>query len=319
MAALGVSFDMLGAALNNAFNGNQDAKFKKDNNKWDINIRLADFDRKNTDDVKNFSLQNMCGEMIRLEQLAEISETEGATRLDRRNRMSSVTLSCQVAGHPVGTVGNDLKEMISQMRLPESIRIEYGGELAVQDNAFGALGFALFVSILLVYLIMVALYDNYVRPFVVLFSIPLALIGALFALALSMQALSLFTLLGLIMFVGLVAKNAIIVVDFAGQLQQEGMEVKAALVEATRKRFRPVVMTTLATIVGMLAIALAQDPGAEWKNGLAWALIGGLTSSMFLTLIIVPLVYYLTDKMMMKSTPCLQSTAFPLSLWANYL
>jgi HAE1 family hydrophobic/amphiphilic exporter-1 len=291
MATLGVSFDMLGAALSNAFNGNQDAKFKKGNSEWDINIRLADFDRKNTDDVKNFALPNARGEIIRIGQLAEITESEGATRLDRRNRMSSVTLSCQVAGRPVGTVGDDLKAMLSQMHLPRGVGIEYGGDLAIQDDAFGTLGFALLVSILLVYLIMVVLYDNYVRPFVVLFSIPLALIGALFALALSMQTLSLFTMLGLIMLVGLVAKNAIIVVDFAGQLQGEGMEVKAALIEATRKRFRPVVMTTLATVIGMLPIALAQGPGAEWKNGLAWALIGGLTSSMFLTLIVVPLVY----------------------------
>ncbi|MDR0733706.1 MAG: efflux RND transporter permease subunit [Dysgonamonadaceae bacterium] len=296
MATLGISSDMLGAALSNAFNGNRDAKFKKGNNEWDINIRLADFDRKNTDDVKNFALQNIRGEMIRIGQLAEITESEGAMRLDRRNRMSSVTLSCQVAGRPVGTVGDELKAMLSQMRLPEGVGIEYGGELALQDDAFGTLGFALLVSILLVYLIMVVLYDNYVRPFVVLFSIPLALIGALFALALSMQTLSLFTMLGLIMLVGLVAKNAIIVVDFAGQLQDEGMEVKAALVEATRKRFRPIIMTSLATVIGMLPIALAQGPGAEWKNGLAWALIGGLTSSMFLTLIVVPLVYYGFDR-----------------------
>jgi HAE1 family hydrophobic/amphiphilic exporter-1 len=300
MATLGISFDMLGAALSNAFNGNQDAKFKKGNNEWDINIRLADFDRKNTEDVKNFAIQNVRGEMIRLQQFAEVSESEGTTRLDRRNRVSSVTLNCQVAGRPVGTVGNDLKVMLSQTSLPENVSIEYGGELAMQDDVFGSLGFALLVSVLLVYLIMVVLYDNYVRPFVVLFSIPLALIGALFALALSMQTLSVFTMLGLIMLVGLVAKNAIIVVDFAGQLQQDGMEVKEALVEATRKRFRPVVMTTLATIIGMLPIALAQGPGAEWKNGLAWALIGGLTSSMILTLVVVPLVYYGFDRIRMR-------------------
>ncbi|MDR0756977.1 MAG: efflux RND transporter permease subunit [Tannerella sp.] len=300
MALLGVSFDMLGAALSNAYSGNRDAKFKKGNNEWDINIRLASFDRRNMDDVKNFALQNVRGEMIRLQQFAEITESEGATRLDRHNRMSSVTLSCQITGRPVGTVGDEIKTMLSTFRLPAETSIEYGAELAVQDDAFGTLGFALLVSILLVYLIMVVLYDSYVRPFVVLFSIPLALIGALFALALSMQALSLFTMLGLIMLVGLVAKNAIIVVDFAGQLQQEGMEVKKALTEAVRKRFRPIIMTLLSTVAGMLPIALAQGPGAEWKNGLAWTLIGGLTSSMILTLTVVPLVYYLTDKAMMK-------------------
>ncbi|MDR2765142.1 MAG: efflux RND transporter permease subunit [Tannerella sp.] len=300
MALLGVSFDMLGAALSNAFSGNRDAKFKKGNNEWDINIRLASFDRRNIDDVKNFALQNVRGEMIRLQQFAEITESEGATRLDRLNRMSSVTLSCQVGGRPAGTVGDEIKAMISGFHLPEGTSVEYGAELAVQDDAFGTLGFALLVSILLVYLIMVLLYDNYVHPFVVLFSIPLALIGALFALALSMEALSLFSMLGLIMLVGLVAKNAIIVVDFAGQLQQEGMEVKEALMEAVRKRFRPIIMTLISTVIGMLPIALAQGPGAEWKNGLAWVIIGGLTSSMLLTLIVVPLVYYGFDKVREK-------------------
>jgi HAE1 family hydrophobic/amphiphilic exporter-1 len=296
MAMLGVPFDMLGAALSNAFSGNRDAKFKQGNSEWDINIRLTNFDRRNMDDVKNFAVPNVRGEVIRLQQFAEISESEGTARLDRRNRLSSVTVSSQVAGRPVGTVGNDIEAMLSQMRLPEGVSIEYGGELAMQDEAFGTLGFALIISILMVYLIMVVLYDSYVRPFVVLFSIPLALTGALFALALTMQTLSLFTMLGLIMLTGLAVKNAIIVVDFAAQLQTSGMEVKTALIEATRRRFRPIVMTTLAIVVGMLPIALAQGPGAEWKNGMAWALIGGIISSMFLSLVIVPLVYYGMEK-----------------------
>jgi multidrug efflux pump subunit AcrB len=126
------------------------------------------------------------------------------------------------------------------------------------------------------------------------------MIGALFALGLTMQSLNIFTILGIIMLVGLVAKNAILVVDFTNQLKAGGMELKAVLVEATHKRFRPIIMTTLAIIVGMLPIALARGAGAEWKNGLGWALIGGLTSSMILTLVVVPLVYYLMDKVLMK-------------------
>jgi HAE1 family hydrophobic/amphiphilic exporter-1 len=133
-----------------------------------------------------------------------------------------------------------------------------------------------------------------------LFSIPLAIIGAFLALALTMESLNICTILGLLMLVGLVAKNAILVVDFTNQLKAEGMELKTALLEATHKRFRPIVMTTLAMVIGMLPIALAQGAGAEWKNGLAWVIIGGLTSSMFLTLVIVPLVYYLMDKVLAK-------------------
>jgi HAE1 family hydrophobic/amphiphilic exporter-1 len=144
---------------------------------------------------------------------------------------------------------------------------------------------------------MVALYDSYIYPFVVLFSIPVAIVGALLALALTMSTLSIFTMLGIIMLVGLVAKNAILLVDFTNQLKAEGKPVFEALVEAGKVRLRPILMTTIAMVIGFLPIALANGAGAEWKNGLAWALIGGLTSSMLLTLVVVPVVYLIVDKL----------------------
>jgi hydrophobic/amphiphilic exporter-1 (mainly G- bacteria), HAE1 family len=147
---------------------------------------------------------------------------------------------------------------------------------------------------------MVALYDSYVYPLVVLFSIPLAIIGALLALALASQTLSIFSILGIIMMIGLVAKNAIMVVDFTNKLKDEGVAVKEALIEAVRIRFRPILMTTLAMVIGMLPIALAGGSVAATKNGLAWALIGGLSSSMFLTLIVVPIIYYGFDRILAK-------------------
>jgi HAE1 family hydrophobic/amphiphilic exporter-1 len=166
-----------------------------------------------------------------------------------------------------------------------------------QQEAGGQMGIAGLASILLVYLIMVALYDSYVYPLVVLFSIPLAVIGALLALAITQQSLSIFTGIGLIMLIGLVAKNAILIVDFTNQLKAEGKGVKEALIESGKTRLRPILMTTFSMIIGMLPIALAKGPGAEWKNGLAWALIGGLTSSMFLTLVIVPVVYSVVESL----------------------
>jgi HAE1 family hydrophobic/amphiphilic exporter-1 len=144
------------------------------------------------------------------------------------------------------------------------------------------------------------LYQSYLYPFVVLFTIPLAIIGAILALALTKSNLSLFSLMGIIMLVGLVAKNAILVVDFTNQLREKGYTAKDALIEATKIRLRPVLMTTVAMIIGLLPIALASGAASEWINGIAWVLIGGLTSSLFLTLIIVPLVYLLMEKAKMK-------------------
>ena len=300
MATLGVPFDALGNALFTAFSGNTDAKFRQADNEYDIHIRLDRFDRRNLSDIENFVLQNISGQTVKLKQFAAIEESEGSSHLERRNRAPSVTVSSQAAGRPTGDIGDDIQQAIKDLNLPPSVSIEYGGDMENQAEGFGSLGAALLIAIMLVYLIMVLLYNSYVYPLVVLFSIPMAMIGALFALGLTMQSLNIFTILGIIMLVGLVAKNAILVVDFTNHLKAGGMELRAALVEATHKRFRPIIMTTLAIIVGMLPIALARGAGAEWKNGLGWVLIGGLTSSMVLTLVVVPLVYYLMDKVLMK-------------------
>jgi HAE1 family hydrophobic/amphiphilic exporter-1 len=156
------------------------------------------------------------------------------------------------------------------------------------------------ISFLLIYLIMVALYDSFVYPFVVLFSIPVAAIGAFLALNLSLNNLSLFALLGLIMLMGLVVKNAILIVDFTNQLKAEGKHFKEALIIAGKGRMRPILMTTIAMIIGMLPIALGKGTASEWKNGLAWVIIGGLFSSLILTVYLVPMVYYLVDRLKEK-------------------
>jgi HAE1 family hydrophobic/amphiphilic exporter-1 len=300
MAALGIPFEMLGMALGNAFSGNNDTKFRQSEYEYDINIRLDNFDRRSTVDVENLTSINTSGEAVNLKQFARIEESNAPGILERRNRSACITLNCQVGSRPIGDIGQDVSQIINSLDLPKNITIIPGGELEMQDESFGTMGITLIISILLVYLIMVLLYNNYMYPFVVLISIPLTIIGALFALALTMDTLNLFTLLGLLALIGLVAKNAIILVDFTNQSKEKGMELKAALIEATRQRFRPILMTTAATVIGMLPIALATGAGAEWKNGLAWVMIGGLISSMFLTLIVVPVVYYLMDKMLAK-------------------
>jgi HAE1 family hydrophobic/amphiphilic exporter-1 len=144
---------------------------------------------------------------------------------------------------------------------------------------------------------MVALYDSFVYPFVILFSIPLAIIGALLALALTMKALNIFSILGIIMLVGLVAKNAILLVDRTNYMRAQGESVIDSLIDAGRMRIRPIFMTTLTMIFGMLPIALSTSSGAEWKSGLAVALIGGLTSSLFLTLLVVPVAYSIVEQL----------------------
>src|SRR5690554_7169049 len=165
----------------------------------------------------------------------------------------------------------------------------------MQQEGFGTLGIALLAAILLVYLVMVALYNSYVHPFVVLFSIPLALIGVMIILALINNSINIFTILGMIMLIGLVAKNAILIVDFTNIRRAAGEDINTALIQANHARLRPILMTTIAMVFGMVPIAIASGAAAELNNGLALVIIGGLISSLFLTLIIVPVVYSIFD------------------------
>ncbi len=295
MADLGLTLNVVGGTMQNAFSGNDDNAFKTDDKEYDILVQLDAFDRQNMADIRDLTFLNNQGELIRLQQFASVRQAVGPSRLERRDKITSVVVESQVVGRPTGTVGTEIQEAMAGVSIPAGVEVAYAGDLENQSEAFGSLGFALITSILLVYLIMVALYDSYVYPFVTLFSIPVALIGAFLALALAMSTLSVFTLLGLIMLVGLVLKNAILIVDFANQLKKEGKETYEAVVQAGMERFRPILMTTIAMVIAMIPIAIADGAGSEWKNGLAWVLIGGLTSSMLLTVLIVPVVYLFVD------------------------
>lgn len=302
MTLLGINASQVGSALQNAFSGNDQSKFKQSGNEYDILIGLDSYDKSDINNVRNLSFSNNDGQTFVLSQFADITEGLGESVLERSDRLNSITVNANLAGRPSGSVIKDIKAKESQIKLPPGVTVEYLGDAKNQGDAFGSLGFALGVAIVLVYLIMVALYENAIYPFVVLFSIPVALIGALLALALTMETLNVFSIIGMIMLLGLVSKNAILIVDFTNQLKSEGYQVEEALLEAGKERLRPILMTTLAMILGMLPIALASGAGAEIKNGMAWVIIGGLTSSMILTLFVVPSMYLIIDKLLARFT-----------------
>jgi HAE1 family hydrophobic/amphiphilic exporter-1 len=296
MTLLGLDASQVGTAVQQSFSGNDDSKFKQAGNEYDIKISLATYNRSNIGNIKKLSFTNMDGQTFQLSQFALVHDALGESVLQRSDRLNAITVKANLIGRASGTVVNEIKEQTKKLKLPEGISIEYLGDAKNQGDAFGSLGLALATAILLVYLIMVALYESLVYPFVVLFSIPVALIGALLALALSMETLNIFSIIGMIMLLGLVSKNAILIVDFANQLKAEGRSVKEALIEAGKERLRPILMTTLAMILGMLPIALASGSGSEIKNGMAWVIIGGLTSSMLLTLFVVPAMYLIIER-----------------------
>lgn len=300
MAALGLTLQTVGMTMQTAFSGNTDGKYRAGEYEYDINIRYNAFDRKNINDVSNLIFVNNKGEQIKLSQFATVKEGSGPSQLERRDKSASVTVQGQTVGRPTGTVAAEWQSAFEKLHKPTGVNYVWGGDMENQTEGFGTLGFALLAAIILVYLVMVGLYDSYVHPFVVLFSVPLSFIGALLALGLTNNSLNIFTILGIIMLIGLVCKNAIMLVDFTNQRRAAGESIHNALIQANHARLRPILMTTIAMVFGMLPIALASGAGAEWKNGLAWVIIGGLISSLFLTLVIVPVIYDIMEKIIHK-------------------
>ena len=295
MQRLGLTTAYVGLNLRTAFTGNEDATLTENGTEYPVRIWLDEFNRQNFEDVQQLSIINPMGIPVEVSQFANVEQDNSPSLLERKDRQPAVTLTADALGRPSGTVADDVVAYLKENPLPNGIQMTWGSDIKRQNDSFGALGSVLLISFLLIYLIMVALYDSFVYPFVVLFSIPVAAIGAFFALNLSLSNLSLFALLGLIMLMGLVVKNAILIVDFTNQLKAEGKHFKEALIIAGKGRMRPILMTTLSMVVGMLPIAMATGTAAEWKNGLAWVIIGGLLSSLILTVFLVPMVYYMVD------------------------
>jgi HAE1 family hydrophobic/amphiphilic exporter-1 len=300
MQRLGLTTAYVGINLRTAFTGNDDATLTENGTEYPVRVWFDGNNRQNYEDVQRLSIVNPMGIPIDVSQFATIERDNSPSLLERKDRQPAVTLTSDALGRPSGTVADEVVAYINKNPLPDGIEMTWGSDIKRQNDSFGALGSVLLISFLLIYLIMVALYDSFIYPFVVLFSIPVAAIGAFLALNLSMNNLSLFALLGLIMLMGLVVKNAILIVDFTNQLKAEGKHYKEALIIAGKGRMRPILMTTIAMIIGMLPIALGKGTASEWKNGLAWVIIGGLFSSLILTVYLVPMVYYLVDRLKEK-------------------
>ena len=291
LVSYGLTLAEVGATLQVALTGDDDSKLREGDTDYDIRIALDQFDRSKTDNLGDITFVNRKGQSIYLKQFANILRSTGPTKLGRQDRNASVMIYSQAINRPSGSIAQDIGKKLKEMQLPAGITYSWEGDIKNQNESFGNLGLAFLAGILFTYMIMVALYDSFIYPFVILFSIPLAMIGALFALALTMKSLSIFTILGIIMLIGLVGKNGILLVDRTNYMRAKGENLHDALIDAGRMRIRPIFMTTLTMIFGMMPIALSASSGSEWKSGLAWALIGGLTSALFLTLIIVPVVY----------------------------
>ncbi len=323
LSELGLNYEDVGVTIRTVVNGFDDLKTTINNEELDIRIQFENSEKFSINDLNNLSFINNSGQKITLNQFASINIMASPSNLERRNKSNCVIIAAQVIGRSSGEVGAEIVEKLEKEKLPGDVKLSYEGDLEQQGDSFALLGLAFLVSILLVYLNMVVLYNNWMYPFIILFSIPVALVGALLALALSQNSLNLFSLFGMIMLQGLVAKNAILLVDRANHLREkENRSMFYALLEAGKSRLRPILMTTLAMVIGLLPLALDSGSGSELNKPMAWVLIGGLSSSMFLTLVLVPAIYVqivnFSNKFKKNKTSIIPKNAIAILLFIGF-
>ena len=266
----------------------------------DVRVQFPAADRTTVDQLQNVRVRNNDGSMVPIGDVASFTWTKSPTKIERLNRERVVNVYGDLLpGYSLGQVAGPLqKKLEAPGFLPAGVTLKTQGDTQFMQETFANMGFALITSFMLVYILMVILYGSFLEPLIVMFSVPLAIIGALVFLALmgrlqpdQGQSLNIISMLGIVMLFGLVAKNGILLVDYSNTLVKRGMRVRDAVLQAASTRFRPIVMTTAAMIFGMLPLALGYAEGGEWRQAMGTVIIGGLLSSLILTLFLVPMIY----------------------------
>jgi len=261
----------------------------------DIRVKLAESGRKNIDQVKEFLVPLRDGSTIPLSDVATVSEAKGPTQIIRKNKQRLVIISANVSGRSIGEVAADIKARTDAMALPPGYNIFFGGMVERMEESFADILVAFVLAVILTYLVLAALLESYLQPLTIMLTLPLALIGVFLSLYITGKTISIFSLMAVVMLVGIVVNNAILLIDYTTVLRSRGQSRRDALLQACPTRLRPIIMTNLATIFGMLPIAIGMGWGAEIRAPMAIVTIGGLIVSACLTLVVIPVIYTLFD------------------------
>ena len=297
----GLSTGQIASTLQNALLGKVAGYYQEGGKQYDITVKLEEKDRDQLPELENLFITSAYGLQVPLKEIAEIKAGTGPQSINREDQHRQVTVSGNISGRYLGEVVEEAEKKLSQLVLPEGYYYTFAGEQEQMTESFQSLFLALILSIGLVYMIIAAQFESLLFPLAVILSIPLMLIGVVMALLLAGKSFNVLTFLGVIMLAGIVVNNAIVLIDYINQLRRhQGIERNEAIIEGGRTRLRPILMTALTTILGMIPMALGIGEGAELRAPIALTVIGGLTSSTFLTLIIVPIFYSYLDDLAQK-------------------
>ncbi|UCG27008.1 MAG: efflux RND transporter permease subunit [Bacteroidales bacterium] len=293
MAQYGMNTFNLASSVRNRVSGALMSKYRERGNEYDIVVRFAEDYRNSLSDLENILLTDPRGNKIRLEEIADIEEFWSPPNIEHKRRQRIVTISVTPYDVSLTKISAQIQQVINAMDIPPDVMIETGGAVEDMKESMIDLSMLLIVGLILVYIVMAAQFESLKMPFIIMFSIPFAFSGVMIALYLTNTTLSTISMVGGVMLVGIVVKNAIVLVDYINLMRDRGYELKEAIILSGRSRLRPVLMTTLTTILGMMPLALSRGEGSEIWSPMGISVIGGLIFSTMVTLILVPVVYQL--------------------------
>lgn len=297
-SAMGLDSTSVGKVVEMAFLGKSTSNsFTIGDNDYDIIVQLDAAHRRDINDVANLRVSNTEGKFVRLGDVADVYFSSGPTRIDREDRQRQIVVYANTVGITPGDLIQKIQtEMIPDMNMQVGYRYKMIGQADTMAKAFSEIAKAVILAIIMIYMVLAAEFESFMQPLVIMMSLPFAIIGAVLGLMVAGQTANMMSLIGFTMLLGLVTKNAILLVDYANQARAKGMPLREALREACALRIRPIFMTTLSTILGMLPIALGLGAGAELRQSMGVVLVCGLTTSTLLTLVVVPLLYLLSEE-----------------------
>lgn len=294
----GLSTASVGSNVRTLLNGQTVSRYRETGREADIVVRLRPEDRARIDDVLSLSVLSSGGQMIPIRNVSSVSSSTGPTAIRRVNRQPQVVVGANYFGRTQGAVTRDVQARLKTLTLPPGVTIGTGAQAQQTNESFSALLFSMLLSVVFVYMVLGSQFSSFTQPFVLMLALPLSFVGAFLALFISRIAFDMTAMIGIILLMGLVTKNSILLVDFANRLRAQGKSRDEALLIAGPIRLRPILMTTLSLILGMLPVALGLGAGGNFRAPMAIAVIGGLITSTLLTLILVPVAYSILDIVM---------------------
>lgn len=299
----GITTGTIASAVNTAVSGSVATTYKVNGTELDVRIRQNKDETKYINDIKNISINAPTGTVVQLSDVADVQLKDSAQSINRKNQHRYITVDAAVVGRDMNSVKKDIDDKLTKYVFPDGYTYEYTGILETMGESYSNLGLVLIVAVALVYMIMASQFESLIHPFIVMFSIPLAITGGIFGLFVTGNTLSVTAMMGFIMLVGMVVNNAIVLIDYTNQLlaKDENLTCNEALLEAGPNRLRPILMTTLTTVIGLLPMALATAEGTEMQRPLAISVIFGLSISTIVTLVFIPVLYSIIDVIRFRS------------------